>query len=125
MKDIIYIIKNSLISFAIVLFAFIIDLSNYYKINYMTSARRIFTGDIYTFTYFMMLVLFVIVVFELWKTVMEAYLEYRFYMMMGWIILFFVVDFLPIISLFQLILKNFIIVVVIQLAYQLYLKKKK
>lgn len=125
MKDIIYIIKNSFISFAIVLFAFIIDLSNYYKINYMTSARRIFTGDIYTFTYFMMLVLFVIVVFELWKTVMEAYLEYRFYMMMGWIILFFVVDFLPIISLFQLILKNFIIVVVIQLAYQLYLKKKK
>lgn len=125
MKDVIYIIKNSFISFAVVLFAFMIDLSNYYKINYMTSARRIFTGDIYTFTYFMMLVLFVIVVFELWKTVMEAYLEYRFYMMMGWIILFFVVDFLSIISLFQLILKNFIIVVVIQLAYQLYLKKKK
>lgn len=126
MKDLQYILKNIGIGLAIVSLAFIIDLAGYYRVDLMNSARRLFTGDIYSLTYYGVLVLFVIVLWELWNTINEA-MEEKQRFIAFWIcfIIGVGVYFLPIFQLFKLIVLFFLAAVMGHIAYQQYLLKKK
>lgn len=126
MKDLQYILKNVAIGLAVVSLAFIIDLAGYYRVDFMNSARRLFTGDIYSLTYYGVLVLFVIVLWELWNTLNEAMEEkQRFIAFWIWFIGAVAVYFLPIFQLFKLIAIFFLVAVMLHIAYQQYLLKKK
>lgn len=126
MKDLKYILKNVGISLVIVSLAFIIDLAGYYKVDFMNSARRLFSGDVYSLTYYGMLVLFVIVLWELWQTLNEAIEEkYRFIAFWSCFIGAVIFSFLPIFQLFRLIAIFFLVTIMLHIAYQQYLLKKK
>lgn len=126
MKDLQYILKNIGIGLAVVSLAFIIDLAGYYRVDFMNSARRLFTGDIYSLTYYGVLVLFVIVLWELWNTLNDA-MEEKQRFIAFWIcfILAIVGYFLPVFGLFKLIGIFFLVAVMLHIAYQQYLLKKK
>ncbi|WP_041138744.1 hypothetical protein [Beduini massiliensis] len=126
MKDLQYILKNIGIGLAVVSLAFIIDLAGYYRVDFMNSARRLFTGDIYSLTYYGVLVLFVIVLWELWNTLNDA-MEEKQRFIAFWIcfILVIIGYFLPVFGLFKLIGIFFLVAVMLHIAYQQYLLKKK
>ena len=119
MKDLQYILKNIGIGLAVVSLAFIIDLAGYYRVDFMNSARRLFTGDIYSLTYYGVLVLFVIVLWELWNTLNDA-MEEKQRFIAFWIcfILAIVGYFLPVFGLFKLIGIFFLVAVMLHIAYQ-------
>ncbi|MFQ9923322.1 MAG: hypothetical protein ACLRVU_07400 [Beduini sp.] len=124
--DLQYILKNVAIGLTVVSLAFIIDLAGYYRVDFMNSARRLFTGDIYSLTYYGVLVLFVIVLWELWNTINEAMEEkQRFIAFWVCFIGAVAVYFLPVFQLFKLIAIFFLIAVMLHIAYQQYLLKKK
>lgn len=117
MKDIKYIALNFLMSFMIVTIAFMADLSEYYKIAFLDGARYLFAGDVYSLTYFGMLVLFVVVAFELIKIVMDglgsSYFQLVYFIH---ILSMMVIYFLPIFHLFKLIIEISLFVSVIRIS---------
>lgn len=124
MKDIVYILKNAFVSFVLVSLAFIIDMAGYYRIDHMQSARRLFTGDIYTLTYYGIMILFMIVLYELWKTIMDPFEEYILYQLIFCIVLAIVLLFLPIVSLFKVLGFLFMLFLSLRCGYFMIKKNK-
>lgn len=72
MKDLKKMVLLTVEAILIVWFSFSIDLANYYHLHFFGGANRLFSGDVYTQTYFWMLVLVVIAFHEFIETIKEG-----------------------------------------------------
>lgn len=118
-QDFVYIIKNSIISLFIVLFSMIFTFMKVYQIKFTNALMMLKECDIYTLTYCFELILLMIVLFELWKILIDAIdLNYQKYVIIACSITMFIIIFLPIDLLFKLIAAFFIVVCILRIAYQ-------
>lgn len=69
---IIYICRNGIATFVITLIAFLFDLTNYYHSTVSYAMQRIFTNNIYTVMYFLMIWILNYLVFEIFEIVIDT-----------------------------------------------------
>ena len=83
-QDFVYIIKNSIISLFIVLFSMVFTFMKVYQIKFTNALMILKECDIYTLTYCFELILLMIVLFELWKILIDAIdLNYQKYVIIA------------------------------------------
>ena len=69
---IIYMCRNGIATFIITLIAFLFDLTNYYHSTVSYAMQRIFTNNIYTVMYFLMIWILNYLVFEIFEIVIDT-----------------------------------------------------
>lgn len=125
MSDIKYILKRFGVSFVVIPLAFFVDLAQYYRVDFTVAARRLFTGDIYSLTYYGILILFGMVVWELWGIIYETLdTKQQYIALIVFGILAVISLFLPIFSLFSYIIFLYCIAIILYILYQLFIVKK-
>lgn len=70
---ILYMLRNFLGTFAVVMCAFILAISSYYDCTLIETVQRIFVNDIFTLAYFMLLWVFDYLIFEASKIICDIY----------------------------------------------------
>lgn len=122
-QDIIYILKNSIISIFIVLTSLLLNLCSIHQYSISNAWNDFLNCGIYTYTYCFELILLMIVLFEFWKIFVDAIdSKKQTYVIIVSIILCFVIIFIPIQLLFKLMMELFILVGIIRTSYH-HLKK--
>ncbi len=84
-KDIafLYMLRNFVGVFLVVLFAFILSLMQYYDCELVEALRRIFVNDIFTLTYFLIMWVFDYLLFEVSKIICDMKKELISYQYIG------------------------------------------
>lgn len=67
----IYMCRNGIATFTITLIAFLVDLTNYYHATTMYALQRIFTNNIYTIMYFLMIWIVNYLLFEIFEIIVD------------------------------------------------------
>ena len=69
---VIYLARNLLATFAITVFSFVYDITNYYNMLPLRAFIKIFADNFYTTAYFLLLWILNYLLFEIYKIVMDA-----------------------------------------------------
>lgn len=111
MKDLKKMALTIVEAFLIVWIAFCIDLSRYYHIHFFGGASRLFSGDVYTQTYFWMLILVIIVFHEFLETIKDGLDVKQNHYLFGILVLIAIVCWLSsILTLFKYIIVFYVII---------------
>lgn len=125
MSDLKYIIKCSVIGIITVTLGFMIDFSSYYQVDYVLALRRVLYGDIYTLSYYGILILLIIVLFEIWKIFMDVYEDkYRILIISVLFIIYIGLRYVSVYPLFVTIGRIFIFILLAKTIYHQYLQYK-
>ena len=74
---VIYLARNLLATFAITVFSFVYDITNYYNMLPLRAFIKIFADNFYTTAYFLLLWILNYLLFEIYKIVMDALIDFN------------------------------------------------